>query len=211
MALSNIQPTQPRPLQTQSRENAEKTAKTALDGEMRAEDTANASITESIDLGQSILKSDANRVLVESVLARIAPDVVSTGAQELFQTAGKAEFEATAYGPDVDTSPEATAGRIVDGITGYIYGAWMTQNPDATEEDLAAFQEQVMSGFEKGLEDAKDILTGLQAMTPELEGEIGQTESLVRDQLAEFFEDALQQIREAQGGGETQEAGTSEV
>ena len=46
---------------------------------------------------------------------------------------------------------------------------------------------QVRSGFERGLADAKELIKGLAALTPELEGDIDRTESLVRQGLDEFF------------------------
>lgn len=208
MALSNIQPNQPRPVNVQSRDNAQRTGP-AKEGP-RAEEALAGGGVEQVRLGAQVTKADADRILVESVLARIQPDMPSPAAQELFMAAGKAEFDAQAFGPQVDTSPEATAGRILDGITGYIFNAWQMQNPEATEADFLKFQDQVMSGFEKGLQDAKDILTGLQAMTPELETEIGRTEQIVRDGLDEFFQDTFEQIREA-AQSQTEETGVAEV
>ncbi|MFP4381013.1 MAG: DUF5610 domain-containing protein [Candidatus Sumerlaeia bacterium] len=203
MALSNIQPggSQPnnkvqreremqQPEEAKEQTRAEKIQKNMVGGPAKGE---------SVNLGENSARVDANAMLLERILSRTEIELPPQ-AREMFEAAGKAEFQAAnapaTDGAAFDASPEATAGRIVDGITGYIFKAWQTQHPEMTEESFSEFQSQVMKGFEQGVEEAKDIITGLQAMTPETQESINQTESLVREQLDDFFNTTMEQIQE---------------
>jgi len=204
MAISNIPFDPSTSFQVRGREVGEKRLREA--GESAAA-TPFASTIDEVALRGTAEVASLNSMIVERVLSRTEARLTagaqrgealasSAGAQDLFAAAGKAEFEARAAAAAKDVSPEATAGRIVEGITGYIFKAYQMQRPEMTEEAFLSFQEQVLTGFEAGLEDAKDILTGLQAMTPELTRSIDRTEELVREQLAKFFETTLESIRE---------------
>lgn len=105
---------------------------------------------------------------------------------QLLERAGRSDYLASVANP-TDLSPEATAGRILGGITGYIYEAYKLQNPDLDAGGLAKFQTQVMRGFETGLGEAKSIIAAMGILDDKLGAEIGQTESLVREGLDAFF------------------------
>lgn len=100
-----------------------------------------------------------------------------------------------------DNSPEATAERILSMSTGF-YAAYAAQRPNEDpEEVLRDFVDIVRGGFEKGYNEAVDILTGLGVMG---EGsfvaeEIGKTFALVHQGYDDFLNAKLQQMREAQG------------
>ena len=87
----------------------------------------------------------------------------------------------------IDLSPQATAARILSGVQGYIYRAFMAQHPEATPADFERFRNEVIRGLERGLYEARSILAGLSMLDAELSEEIGQTEALVRKGLEEFF------------------------
>jgi uncharacterized protein DUF5610 len=189
MAVSGIQP-QPNPsIQTRAKEAEGQLIRRQLE-----QIGAGSVSSDRVSVSGIMDAAETQRILTERLVTRVEQQ--TPAAQELFQAAGKADFEAKIAQPGIDTSAEATAGRIVDGITGYIFGAFQLQNPDMTEADFTRFQEQVLSGFERGLEEAKDILSGLQALTPEIEDSVGQTESLVREQLSTFFEEMIATLRE---------------
>ncbi len=114
----------------------------------------------------------------------------------IFLQAGKEEYLSTAS-QEEDLSSQATAERILGGITGYIYGAFRLQNPSATAEDFDIFSEQVTKGFEQGLGEAMDILSALSALDDTLSSAIGETESLVRSGLEEFFQNERQAYESA--------------
>ena len=89
--------------------------------------------------------------------------------------------------PPMDLSPEATADRILNGITGTIYAGFRQRQPDATPEEFEQFQADVLRGFGQGLREAQDILEGLRVLDEKLEAEIDRSEALVREGLEEFF------------------------
>ncbi|MDR2925704.1 MAG: DUF5610 domain-containing protein [Azoarcus sp.] len=64
----------------------------------------------------------------------------------------------------VDTSPEATANRILSVSTAFFEG-YAAQHPGKDRDQLAKdFVSLIRGGFEKGFNDAKDILSGLGAL-----------------------------------------------
>ncbi len=78
---------------------------------------------------------------------------------------------------------ELSAERIVGGVKGYLFRAFMAQHPDATPEDFERFKAALMRGFERGLFDARTSST----VEPELAGDLARTEDHVREALAKFF------------------------
>jgi len=118
---------------------------------------------------------------------------------DLFEQAGKTDYLERIANP-TDLSSEATADRILGGITGYIYGAFKLGAPEANEEDFEAFFEQVNAGFEQGLEEAMEILEGMAALDDELTAAIQQTAQLVREGLASFHETEAAKYRSDEGG-----------
>ena len=149
--------------------------------------------TDQVSLGERVSELRLRLMIVEQTLSHIESGTFKS-PENLFAATGKAEFEAKAA-QSTDTSSEATAGRILEGITGYIFAAFELTHPDMTEEDLETFREQVMKGFEQGLEEAREIIGALGAMSPELTDGIAQTESLVREGLDDFFAAKFEEIR----------------
>lgn len=143
-------------------------------------------------------------LIIEKTLTAAEEYASSSIDQDLFIQAGKEEY-LESISTATDTSPEATAGRIVGGITGYIFGAFKLQNPDYTEEQLKDFQSQVMGGFEKGLSEAREIITALSAMDEGLSQSIDKTASIVREQLEKFFEDRFNEFKQPDAQVNTEE------
>lgn len=132
------------------------------------------------------------RSAIDSINAQLAP---SLGPNAIQNAMGQ------------DNSPEGTAGRILSMSTGF-YEAYAAQRPkDDPEVVLRDFVDMVRGGFEKGYNEAADILTGLGVMG---EGsfvaeEIGKTFQLVQQGYDDFLNARLQQLQEAKaaaGGGE---------
>lgn len=116
------------------------------------------------------------------------------------------EYLEPALGPNAiqnamgqDNSPEATAERILSMSTGF-YEAYAAQRPkDDPEEVLRDFVDLVRGGFEKGYNEAADILTGLGVMG---EGsfvaeEIGKTFQLVQQGYDDFLTAMLEKLQPA--------------
>ncbi|WP_333609291.1 DUF5610 domain-containing protein [Arsukibacterium sp.] len=96
------------------------------------------------------------------------------------------------YDSGIDTSPEATAERIVAFATNF-YGRYKELNPGKTEEDtLDSFLKVIGGGIEKGFADAKDILKGLQVYEGEVESGVDKTYQLVMQGIAVFRERMLE-------------------
>lgn len=86
----------------------------------------------------------------------------------------------------VDTSPQATADRIVSFATAY-YQKYSEQYPDMSEEErLDKFLELVGGGVDKGFEDARGILDGLGVLNGKISEDIDSTYALIQDGFAKF-------------------------
>jgi hypothetical protein len=95
------------------------------------------------------------------------------------------------YGQDQDTSPQATADRIVAFATNF-YGNYRERNKDLTEEQaMDDFMKKIGSGIDQGFADAKDILKGLQQLEGKVASDIDETYELIQQGLQSFREKTL--------------------
>ena len=134
----------------------------------------------------------AQRAILRATFGGVE-EAAEADARALFEAAGRSEYlESIAQASDL--SPQATAQRILGGITGYIYGAFRLAHSDLTSEDFDRFAAQVLQGFEKGLGEARGVIEGLAALTPELAAGIDRTEVLVREGLEVFFSDERRRL-----------------
>ena len=165
------------------------------DAKKRAGDAAvrDVPVVESVDRFSLSVEAAELRVsatMVEQSLTGAYAALAEQGdalVSEAFEAAGKTEYMESIAGA-TDQSAEATAARILGGITGYIFGAFQDQNPEFTEEDFDKFHVAVTEGFEKGLREAADILRSMSVMTNEVSEDIAKTTEIVRSGLAEFYE-----------------------
>jgi hypothetical protein len=148
-----------------------------------------------VELSPQAERMRAQRSILRAVFGGVESDA-DADAQALFEEAGRSEYLDAIAQPS-DLSPQATAQRILGGITGYIYGAFRLAHPDATVEDFDRFAADVVRGFEKGLGEARSIIEGLAAFTPELASGIERTEGLVREGLDVFFSDERRRLERA--------------
>jgi hypothetical protein len=96
------------------------------------------------------------------------------------------------YDSGIDTSPEATAERIVAFATGF-YSRYKALNPGRSEEQqLDSFFNVIGGGIEKGFADAKDILKGLKVYEGEVESGVDQTYAKVMSGLDSFRQKMLE-------------------
>lgn len=90
-----------------------------------------------------------------------------------------------------DTSPQATADRIVGFATNF-YQAFREQNPELNDEDgLEQFMQEIGKGIDQGFADARDILTGLKKLEGKVATDIDETYSMIQQGLQEFKERTL--------------------
>ncbi|MCL2830602.1 MAG: DUF5610 domain-containing protein [Betaproteobacteria bacterium] len=97
----------------------------------------------------------------------------------------------TAAASGVDASPEATAGRILSISTGF-FDAYAAQNPGKDRDQLATdFVALIRGGFEKGFNDAKNILDGLGVLKGDIAEGIQRTFDLVQKGYDDFLASKL--------------------
>ncbi len=90
-----------------------------------------------------------------------------------------------------DNSAEATAARIVSLSTAF-YDSYAAQHPGDDPEQLATnFVNLIRGGFEKGFNEAKDILQSLQVFSGEIESGIMKTFDLVNQGYDDFLASKL--------------------
>ena len=86
----------------------------------------------------------------------------------------------------IDTSNEATAGRIADFALG-AFEAWRANHEELGDEEARSqFADFIGSAIEQGIQEASDILSALQALTPEVESNIDVIRDLVGQRLEDF-------------------------
>ncbi|RTR40843.1 hypothetical protein EKG38_02710 [Shewanella canadensis] len=105
--------------------------------------------------------------------------------EELAPTMGENALQ-NAYDSGVDTSPEATADRIV-GFATQFFTLHQEQNSNMDfDEQLNSFMDIIGGAIDQGFSEAKDILTSLQVLEGDIESGVEQTYSLVQEGLAAF-------------------------
>lgn len=94
-------------------------------------------------------------------------------------------------GAVIDTSPEATATRIADFALGW-YDNWRANHEELVEEDARKqFAGFIGGAISQGIEEARGILTALEALTPHVGTDINTTWGLIQERLADFVENGL--------------------
>lgn len=94
-------------------------------------------------------------------------------------------------GAIIDTSPEATAGRIVNFALGF-FGRYAENN--GLENDEAGrrqFAEFIGGAIGQGIDEARGILSAFQALSPEIAGNIDKTASIIAQRLEDFIQNGL--------------------
>lgn len=156
--------------------------------DMRPKDDLNAGIVATMDVNISAGK-DAQGLVWRAALDKINELLAGETGENVLQKAADEQ----------DNSAEATAKRILDGATAF-YDAYAKQHPDKDPETLAKdFTELVRGGFEKGFNEAKDILKGLKVLEGDVESGIQKTYDLVSKGFDDFLKsklDALKQDKE---------------
>jgi len=85
-----------------------------------------------------------------------------------------------------DNTPTGTAGRIVSLSTGF-YEAFKRQHSGEDANDvLTQFMTTILSGFEKGAQEAQEILKGMGVLNGDIASNIDKTIELVKQGYADF-------------------------
>ncbi len=119
------------------------------------------------------------KTALEGINAELEPVLGENAAQKV-------------YDAGVDTSPDATAERIVAFVSGF-YSRYKELNPDRSEEEqLDSFLKIIGGGIEKGFADAKDILKGLKVYEGEISEGVDLTYAKVMSGLETFRQKMLE-------------------
>lgn len=87
---------------------------------------------------------------------------------------------------ELDTSPEATAGRIFDFAIAF-FGAFRTQHQDLAEEDARLQYAQLIGGaMSQGIQEARQILGALGGLNDDVDNHISRTASILEQKLQDF-------------------------
>jgi len=90
-------------------------------------------------------------------------------------------------GTVLDTSPEATAGRIVDFALG-AFAAYAERHSELGDaEARQAFVDIIGPAISQGIEEARGILGALNALTPEVDANITKTAEIIHQRLSDFL------------------------
>ncbi|HEY9042565.1 MAG TPA: DUF5610 domain-containing protein [Rheinheimera sp.] len=157
-----------------------------LTGKDRAEQVRQAQNTAILRANEQVsLRSNNDslsllyKTALEGINAELEPVMGENAAQKI-------------YDSGIDTSPEATAERIVAFATGF-YSRYKELNPGKSEEEtLDSFLKVIGGGIEKGFADAKDILKGLKVYEGEVESGVDKTYGLVMQGLNSFRDKMLE-------------------
>ncbi len=99
------------------------------------------------------------------------------------------------YDSGIDTSPEATAERIV-GFATSLFTIYQKQKlSEDQEQQLSDFMDVIGKGINQGFDDAKAILSGLKVFEGEVEEGVGKTYELVMQGLQSFREKMLEAMK----------------
>lgn len=120
--------------------------------------------------------------------------------KELEPTLGKNAAQKV-YDSGIDTSPEATAERIV-GFATSLFAIYQKQKPTTDspadqEKQLTDFMAVIGKGINQGFDDAKGILTGLNVFEGDVETGVAKTYDLVMQGLQAFKENLLAALKPA--------------
>lgn len=129
-----------------------------------------------VSLGRTPLTSqDEMRVILESAYAKIQ-GVVDDAKAELGIEAGAV----------IDTSPEATANRILDFALGFFEQYRENHSELGDEEAREQYAEFIGGAIQEGIDEAREILGALSAIDETTESGIVSIEGLIQDGLNAF-------------------------
>lgn len=95
----------------------------------------------------------------------------------------------------IDTSPEATAGRLADFAIG-AFSRWQKNHTDLSEDDARKqFADFIGGAIQEGISQARGILTALNSLTDDVNKSIDSTWNIIQQRLNDFVsgKDTIQQ------------------
>ncbi|MDT3272217.1 DUF5610 domain-containing protein [Shewanella sp. SP2S2-4] len=125
------------------------------------------------------------RAAIESINKELAPTMGENAIQ-------------TAYDNGVDTSPEATADRIVSFATQFFSIHQQQNSGMSLDEQLDSFMGIIGGAIDNGFKEAKDILSGLRVLQGDIADGVDKTYGLVQEGLQAFRDSFNKKTEETQ-------------
>lgn len=161
--------------------NGEKTKNVEAASKQTAQQTSKQLMNQAILSAQedvSLKSGDESMTL----LYRAAIEAIN---EELAPAMGDNAIQ-TAYDNGVDTSPEATADRIVSFATQF-FSVHQQQNSNMSlDEQLDSFMNIIGGAIDNGFKEARDILSGLKVLQGDIADGVDKTYGLVQEGLQAF-------------------------
>ncbi|AAN53824.2 DUF5610 domain-containing protein [Shewanella oneidensis MR-1] len=161
--------------------NGEKTKNVEAASKQTAQQTSKQLMNQAILSAQedvSLKSGDESMTL----LYRAAIEAIN---EELAPAMGENAIQ-TAYDNGVDTSPEATADRIVSFATQF-FSVHQQQNSNMSlDEQLDSFMNIIGGAIDNGFKEARDILSGLKVLQGDIADGVDKTYGLVQEGLQAF-------------------------
>ncbi len=131
-----------------------------------------------LDIGRTgaLTNDQAMNIVLERAMEKLR-GVVDQAKAELGIPAGQT----------LDTSPEATATRIVEFALGFFENYASRHKLNDDEEGRAAYVEFISKAVYKGIDEARGILNALNALNPDVNGNIDKTTDLINQQFERFI------------------------
>lgn len=184
MEINKSAPTQQStslPSKNVPKDNVASESKAAAPSKLTAQQTSKNLMNQAILSAQqdvNIKAGDKSMVL----LYRAAIEAIN---KELAPSMGENAIQ-TAYDNGVDTSPEATADRIVSFATQFFSIHQQQNSRMSFDEQLDSFMTIIGGAIDSGFKDAREILSGLKVLQGDIADGVDKTYSLVQEGLQAF-------------------------
>ncbi|MCG9964370.1 MAG: DUF5610 domain-containing protein [Shewanella sp.] len=166
-----------------------------------AENAANSDKTKNVDATSKQTAQQTSKQLMNQAILSAQEDVSLKSGDQSMTLLYRAAIEAinkelapsmgenaiqTAYDNGVDTSPEATADRIVSFATQF-FSVHQQQNSNMSlDEQLDSFMSIIGGAIDNGFKEARDILSGLKVLQGDIADGVDKTYGLVQEGLQAF-------------------------
>ncbi|MGL5394367.1 MAG: DUF5610 domain-containing protein [Shewanella sp.] len=166
-----------------------------------AENAANSDKTKNVDATSKQTAQQTSKQLMNQAILSAQEDVSLKSGDQSMTLLYRAAIEAinkelapsmgenaiqTAYDNGVDTSPEATADRIVSFATQF-FSVHQQQNSNMSlDEQLDSFMSIIGGAIDNGFKEARDILSGLKVLQGDIADGVDKTYGLVQEGLQDF-------------------------
>ena len=161
--------------------------------------SAESSQTDTVSLGGPTSRKDVATLVLNKTLASIQETGGLESAQSLYNGFSQKDLQNLeslvesakadlGVSPDTsfDVTPEATANRIVD-FALLAFSQFQENHTELSEEEVRTeFVEFIGKAIGKGIEEARDILTGLNSLTEEVNADITTTVDIINQRLQGF-------------------------